>query len=105
MKVEQATLKEHKDHNTLVAKSQALKDKINKADVRTEGGKAEFREVWRQVASPAFMYSPTTPLWSLATLLKTIAPLSHKMNSVVNKLVQQNKMSPGIYEFKKCQDC
>ena len=64
MKVEQATLKEHKDHNALIAKGQVLKDKINKADVRTERGKAEFREVWRQVASPAFVYSPTTPLWS-----------------------------------------
>ena len=79
MKVEEATLKEHKDHNTLVANSQALKDKVEKADVRTEQGKTEFREVWRQVTPPAFVYSPTTPLWSLATLLKTIAPLGHNM--------------------------
>ena len=100
-RVGEATQKEIKEHGQLVLKVQNLRGKIEKADVRTENGKKEFREVWRQVASPAYMYSPTIPLWSLATLLRTIAPFSHKMNSVVNKMVYESKKNPGMYEFKE----
>jgi hypothetical protein len=100
MRVVEAATKEHRDHNQLVAKVQSLKEKIEKTDVRTEDGKQEFREAWRQVASPAYMYSPTIPLWSLATLVKTIAPFNHKMNSVVNAMVVESTLVPGIFEFK-----
>jgi len=46
------------------------------------------------------MYGPAIPLWSLATLLKTLAPSGHKMNSVVDKKVEENKQYPGMYAFR-----
>ena len=61
-RVSEATAKEIEKHSQLVSKAHHLKEKIEKADVRTEDGKKEFREVWRQVASPAYMYGPTIPL-------------------------------------------
>ena len=69
----------------MVSKAQHLKIAIEKANMRTEDGRREFRETWRQVASPAYMYGPAIPLWSLASLLKTIVSLQHKMNVVVDK--------------------
>jgi hypothetical protein len=87
-----ATIKEVEKHSALVSKAQHLRIAIEKADVRTGDGRKEFRETWRQVASPAYMYGPAIPLWSLATLLKTIAPSGHKMNSVVDKMVEDRPL-------------
>ena len=95
-----ATIKEVEKHSALVSKAQHLRIAIEKADVRTEDGRKEFRETWRQVASPAYMYGPAIPLWSLATLLKTIAPSGHKMNSVVDKMVEEDNQFPGMYAFR-----
>ena len=96
-----ATSKELEKHNALVAKAQHLKIAIEKADVRTKDGRQEFRETWRQVASPAYMYGPTIPLWSLATLLKTIAPLGHKMSSVVDEPVEENNQTRACSSFEQ----
>jgi hypothetical protein len=95
-----ATNKEVEKHSALVTKAQHLKTSIEKADMRTEDGRRAFREAWRQVASPAYMYGPAIPLWSLASLLKAIAPLQHKMNSVVDKTVKEDDKNPGMYEFR-----
>ena len=95
-----ATAKELDKHNALVQRAQQLKVQIEKADMRTEDGKREFRETWRQVASPAYMYGPSIPLWSLASLLKAICPVQHKMNSVVDKIVKEDDQNPGMYEFR-----
>ena len=95
-----ATNKELEKHNALVSRAQQLKISIEKADMRTEDGKREFCETWRQVASPAYMYGPSIPLWSLASLLKAIAPFQHKMNSVVDKIVKEDDQNPGMYEFR-----
>jgi hypothetical protein len=100
MTMASATSKELEKNNALVAKAHHLKISIEKADVRTEDGRQEFRETWRQVASPVYMYGPTIPLWSLATMLKTIAPLGHKMSSVVDELVEENNQNPGMFEFR-----
>ena len=95
-----ATNKELEKHNALVSRAQQLKVQIEKADMRTADGKRKFCETWRQVASPAYMYGPSIPLWSLASLLKAIAPFQHKMNSVVDKIVKEDDQNPGMYEFR-----
>ena len=95
-----ASTKESANHNALVSKAQHLKIAIENADVRTEDGKKEFREVWKQVASPAYMYGPTIPLRSLATLLKAITPLCHKMISALDTVVEEDNQNPGMYEFR-----
>ena len=100
MAMASATSKELEKHNAPVAKAHHLKIAIEKADVRTEDGRQEFRETWRQVASPAYMHGPTIPLWSLATLLKKIAPLGHTMSSVVDEPVEENNQNPGMFEFR-----
>jgi hypothetical protein len=91
-----ATNKELEKHNALVSRAQQLKISSKKADMRTEDGKREFCETWRQGASPAYMYGPSIPLWSWASLLKAIAPFQHKMNSVVDKIVKEDDQNPGM---------
>ena len=95
-----------KSHARLMKKTRELKikDNLKKVDPRTEKGKLEFKEIWKQVASQDLMYDTTQAPWALASMLQSIGSEGQLLLEVVAEKVEEDPQVEGCFRFIKEMD-
>ena len=95
-----------KSYSRLMRKARELKikERLKAIDPRTEEGKIEFKDIWKQVASQDLMYDTTQAPWALASMLQSIGSEGQLLLEVVAEKVEEDSQVEGCFRFIKEMD-